>query len=153
MSRFELPADLSFNTEKVADPSAFAQKSRAASWLYLCGEEFAAMEGGMSYAQVERAVPRSINVISDPPRILDLALARRHVAALDALPRPTLTTCRSGPRASAVTYMYAGLRAGADPEDVVAEAERNGAPFCKADDLKQWVRQPIEALRREESSR
>jgi hypothetical protein len=153
MSRFELPSDLSFNTEKVADPSAFAQERRAASWLYLNGEEFAAMEGGMSYAQVERAVPRSINVISDPPRILDLALARQHVAALDELPRPTLTTCRTGPRGSAVTYMYAGLRAGADPEDVVAEAERNGAPFCKADDLKQWVRQSIEALRREESNR
>ena len=149
MSRFQLPRDLSFNTEKVADPSALAQERRAASWLYLNGAEFAAMEGGISYAQVQRAVPTSINVISDPPRVLDLELARQHVAALDQLPRPTLVTCRSGPRASAVAYMYSGLRDGADIDDVLAEAERNGAPFCNFDNYKQWVRQSIEALRRE----
>jgi hypothetical protein len=148
-SSFKLPKDLTFNNGKVADPSALAQERGAASWLYLNGEEFAAMEGGISYAQVQRAVPRSINVISDPPRVLDLDLARQHVAALDELPRPTLVTCRSGPRASAVSYMYSGLRAGAEPEDVIAEAERQGAPFCKFDDYKQWVRQSLEALRRE----
>jgi hypothetical protein len=150
MSRFEPLPDISFNTEKVADPSAFARERRVASWLFLCGEEFAAMEGGISFAQVQRAVGRSINVISDPPRTLSLDLAREHVAALDELPRPTLVTCRSGPRASAVAYMYAGLRAKADPEEVLAEAERNAAPFCKFDDYKAWVRQSIEALRREQ---
>jgi hypothetical protein len=149
MTRFELPRDLSFNTGKVADPSALAQERGAASWLCLTGEEFAAMEGGMSYAQVQRAVPRSTNVISDPPRVLDLELARLHVAALDELPRPTLVTCRMGPRSSAVAYMYSGLRGGAEADEVLAEAERNGAPFSKFDDLKQWVRQSIEALRRE----
>jgi hypothetical protein len=150
MSRFEPLPDISFNTEKVADPSAFARERRGASWLFLCGEEFAAMEGGISFAQVQRAVGRSINVISDPPRTLSLDLAREHVAALDALPRPTLVTCRSGPRASAVAYMYAGLRAEADPDEVLAEAERNAAPFCKFDDYKAWVRQSIETLRREQ---
>jgi hypothetical protein len=147
MSRFELPRDITFNTAKVADPAAFAQERQAASWLYLNGAEFAAMEGGMSYAQVEGAVERSVNVVSDPPRVLDLELARRHVAALDELPRPTLVTCRSGPRASAVAYMYSGLRAGADPDEVLAEAERQGAPFCKLDELKAWVRASLEALR------
>jgi hypothetical protein len=150
MSRFEPLPDVSFNTEKVADPSAFARERGAASWLYLNGEEFAAMEGGISFGQVERAVGRSINVVSDPPRVLDLELARQHVAALDELPRPTLVTCRSGPRASAVAYMYAGLRAGGDPDEVLAAAERNGAPFCKFDDYKTWVRQSIETLRREQ---
>jgi hypothetical protein len=149
MSRFELPRDITFNNGKVADPSAFAQERRAASWLYLNGEEFAAMEGGISYAQVERAVERSANVVSDPPRVLDLELARRHVAALDELPRPTLVTCRTGPRASAVAYMYSGLRAGTEPDEVLAEAERQGAPFCKFDDYKAWVRESIETLRRE----
>ena len=57
MTRFALPRDLSFNTEKVADPSALAQERRAASWLYLNGEEFAAMEGGISYAQVQQPSP------------------------------------------------------------------------------------------------
>jgi hypothetical protein len=36
------------------------------------GEEFAKMEGGISYNQVQAATPNSINVISDPPRVLDL---------------------------------------------------------------------------------
>ena len=35
------------------------------------------MEGGMSYADVEQAVPVSTNVVSDPPMLLHLALARR----------------------------------------------------------------------------
>jgi hypothetical protein len=149
MSKFELPRDLTFNTQKVADPAALAHERQAASWLYLCGTEFAAMEGGMSYDQVRAAVPCSVNVVSDPPRVLDLDLARQHVAALDGLPRPTLVTCRSGPRASAVAYMYSGLRAGQDPDEVLAEAERQGAPFSKFDDYKQWVRESIATLRRE----
>src|SRR5687767_3667847 len=116
---FELPKDLSFNTQKVADPIELARERNAASWLLLTGVEFASM-GGVSYAQVQAAVPVSANVISDPPRVLDLELARQHVAALDNLPRPTLVTCRQGPRSSAVAYMYAGLRSGADPAEVLA---------------------------------
>lgn len=107
------------------------------------------MDGGMSYAQVQEAVGHSENVISDPPRVLDLELARQHVRALDELPRPTLITCRAGPRSSAVSYMYAGLRSGAQPAEVLAAAEADGAPFCKFDDYKVWVAQSIEALRRE----
>ena len=150
MTRFELPTDITFNTEKIADPAAFAKARNAASWLYLNGEEFASMEGGMSFAQVQAAVPHSANVITDPPRVLDLELARRHVAALDELPRPTLVTCRAGPRSSAVSYMYAGLRSGADPDEVIAEAERKGAAFCKFEDYKIWVRDSIVTLRREQ---
>jgi hypothetical protein len=146
---FQLPGDLSFNTEKIAAPSAFAAERGAASWLYLNGEEFAAMDGGMSYAQVEQAVGHAARVVSDPPRVLDLELARQHVAALDELPRPTLVTCRAGPRASAVSYMYAGLRAGAEPAEVLAAAEAAGAPFCKFDDYKAWVAHAIHALRHE----
>ena len=148
---FELPRDLVFNTQKIADPSGFARALRAASWLYLNGEEFAAMEGGMSYAQVQAAVPQSLNVITDPPRVLDLDLARQHFAALDELPRPTVITCRAGPRASAVSYMYAGLRAGTDPDEVLAAAEAAGAPFCKFPDYKEWVVQSIRSLRAEEA--
>lgn len=108
------------------------------------------MDGGMSYAQVQDAVAQSVNVISDPPRVLDLELARQHVRALDELPRPTLITCRAGPRASAVSYMYAGLRGGVEPSEVLAAAEADGAPFCKFEDYKEWVAQSISALRREE---
>jgi len=147
MSTFHLLPGLSFNTAKITDPSAFARERTAASWLYLNGEEFASMEGGMSYAQVVAAVPRSANVVSDPPRTLTVDLAREHIAALDELPRPTLITCRGGPRASAVAYMYSALKTGADADEVLAEAERQLAPFCKLPELREWVREVITALR------
>src|SRR6201997_5654197 len=98
MSTFETPTDLMNNRGLIADPEAFAREKGAASWLYLCGEEFASMEGGMSYEDVQRAVPVSANVVSDPPTELSLELARRQIEALDGLPRPTLVTCRPGPR-------------------------------------------------------
>ncbi len=147
--KFGFPDNLIHNNGKITDPANFAKDNQAASWLCLTGEEFAAMEGGLSYSQVQQAVSHSINVISDPPRELNLELARQHIAALDKLPRPTLVTCRMGPRSSAVAYMYSGLRAGADPIDVIAEAEKNGAPFCQSDDLKDWVKSTIETLRNE----
>lgn len=146
MADFQSPADLPYNREPIADPEAFAREAGAASWLYLCGEEFAAMEGGMSYDSVRGVVPESANVVSDPPRVLDMDLARRHVEALDALPRPTLVTCRKGPRSSAVVYLYAGLKAGATPDEVLARAEADEAPFAGSDELRAWVAQGLEEL-------
>src|SRR5258705_11953317 len=106
MTGFETPTDLMSNRGLIADPEAFAHEKGAASWLYLCGEEFASMEGGMSYADVERAVPVSANVVSDPPTPLDLDLARKQIEALDGLPRPTLGTCRPRTRSPALIYLY-----------------------------------------------
>ena len=146
MADFESPTDLKFNRGPIADPEAFARDANAASWLFLCGEEFAAMEGGMSYASVEAAVAESVNIVSDPPVVLDMDLARQHVGALDRLPRPTLVTCRSGPRSSALVYMYAGLRAGAPADEVLARAEADGAPFAGSDELKAWVAQGLDEL-------
>jgi hypothetical protein len=146
MADFEAPTELRFNRGPVADPEAFAREAGAASWLFLCGEEFAAMEGGMSYAEVEAAVPASANVVSDPPRELDMDLARQHVAALDELPRPTLVTCRAGPRSSALVYLYAGLRSGANAEEVLARAEADEAPFVASEDLRAWVTQGLSEL-------
>lgn len=146
MGEFATPTDLMHNRGLIADPEAFAREKGAASWLYLCGEEFASMEGGMSYADVERAVPVAANVVSDPPAPLSLELARRQIAALDGLPRPTLVTCRTGPRSSALIYLYAGLRDGASAEDVLARAEADGAPFAQSDELRAWVRDGLEQL-------
>lgn len=134
------------NRGLIADPESFARERGAASWLYLCGAEFASMEGGMSYADVERAVPVSANVVSDPPAPLDLDLARRQIEALDELPRPTLVTCRTGPRSSALIYLYAGLRAKASAEDVFARAQADDATFMKSDDLRAWVADGLEQL-------
>ena len=77
---------------------------------------------------------------------MDMEIARRHMAALDELPRPTLVTCRTGPRSSAVVYLYAGLEAGASADEVLACAETDGAPFTGSDELKAWVRQGLDEL-------
>jgi protein tyrosine phosphatase (PTP) superfamily phosphohydrolase (DUF442 family) len=146
MTGFETPAALMNNRGLIADPETFAREKGAASWLYLCGEEFASIEGGMSYADVERAVPVSANVVSDPPVPLDLDLARKQIEALDGLPRPTLVTCRTGPRSSALIYLYAGLQAGASAEDVFARAEADEAVFVKSDELRAWVAEGLEQL-------
>ena len=146
MAGFQLPQDLMYNRGAIREPSAYAKETGCASWLFLVGEEFASMPGGMSYAQVQQAVPVSARVVSDPPLELNLDLALQHVAALEQLPRPTLISCRTGPRASAVAYMYAGLKAGATPAEVVAAAELDAAPFCAFAAYKEWVRSSMESL-------
>ncbi len=100
----------------------------------------------MSYAQVEAAVPESINIVADPPRELDMEFARQFVAAIDELPRPTLVTCRTGPRSSAAIYLYAGLRTGATADDVLTRAQEDNAPFVGSDDLKRWLAQALDEL-------
>ncbi len=105
------------------------------------------MEKGMSFQQVQESTPNCLNVVSDPPDTLNLDLAQQQVEALDALPRPTLISCRMGPRASAVAYMYSGLKLGINPIDVINAAEKANAPFVKSDEYKAWVRDSIEALR------
>jgi hypothetical protein len=147
MGTFEVPTDLLFNRGVVRDPVDYARTRGVVGWLCLTGDEFAAMPGGISYAEVERAVEESAQVVSDPPRTLNLDLARQHVAALDRLPRPSLVTCRTGPRASAVAYMYGGLRNNADADDVLAAADRDEAPFCPFPEYREWVRTSMEALR------
>ena len=145
---FELPKDLHFNRGLIQDPDHYIEEAGCASWLFLVGEEFASMPGGISYEQVQHATPNAINVISDPPRVLTLELAKKQIEALDELPRPTLISCRTGPRASAVAYMYAGLKEGADPEDVIAAAERDQAPFVSNDEYKAWVVSSMETLQK-----
>jgi hypothetical protein len=98
---------------------------------------------------VQESVQDSARVVSDPPRELTVDLARQHVAALDALPRPTLVSCRTGPRGSAVAYLYAGLQQGATYEDVLRAAQRDEAPFCASADIKEWLRTSLAALRTE----
>lgn len=148
MTAFRLPADLMFNRGRIDDPKAYAKERGAKSWLFIVGDEFASMPGGISYEQVQESVDHHARVISDPPRVLNLDLAKQHVKALDELPRPTLVSCRAGPRSSAVVYMYAGLKAGADPEEVIRAAEADKAPFCEVEENKQWVRDSMRALQR-----
>jgi hypothetical protein len=144
----DLPAlaGLQHNRGLIEDPAAFARDAGAKSWLYLCGKAFASMDGGMSYADVQEAVEASTNIVSDPPVVMDMDLARQHIAALDELPRPTVVTCRAGPRSSAVIYLYAGLKARATAGEVLARAEADGAPFVSSDELVAWVKQGLAEL-------
>ena len=140
-------SQLTFNRGLIEDASAFAEEASAASWLFLCGDEFGDMEGGLAFDAVQAAVPIAAQVPADPPRELDLDLARRLMTELDELPRPTLVTCRTGPRSSAVVYLYAGLKSGAPVDEVLARADADEAPFAGDDDLRTFVRRGIEELR------
>lgn len=152
MTAVHVPDDIMFNTAAVTDPAGFVESTGARSWLYLCGPEFESMDNGLSYAQVQASVAESENIISDPPRVLGVDLARQHVAALDRLRRPTVVTCRVGPRASAVVYLYAGLRAGASVEEVLALADADSAPFATFPEYRAFVADSLAALSSEEST-
>src|SRR5438874_1375222 len=101
------------------------------------------MDGGMSYADVQAAVDRSAVVVSDPPVVMTMDLAREQIAALDELPRPAVVTCRRGPRSSALIYLYAGLKAGATADEVLARARADDAMFLAQDELVAWVEQGL----------
>src|SRR3954469_16827055 len=146
MAAFQAPTDLAFNRGLIASPEEFAHAHDAAAWLFLCGDEFAAMEGGMSYASVEAAVPEAVQLPADPPRDFDMEIARRGVDALDYLPRPALVTCRTGPRSSALVYLYAGLKANASADDVLAQADADHAPFAANEQLRAWVTKGLAEL-------
>src|SRR3954451_18156751 len=146
MVAFQTPSELSYNRGLIASPEEFAREHGAAAWLFMCGDEFAAMEGGMSYASVEAAVPEAVQLPADPPRDFDMDVARRGVEALDDLPRPTLVTCRTGPRSSALVYLYAGLKANASADEVLAQADADAAPFAANPPLRAWVTQGLKEL-------
>ena len=143
----EVLSGLRHNRGLITDPADFAAEAGAESWLFLCGPAFAEMEGGISFDDVRSAVGLARNVISDPPVVPDMDLARQHVAALDELPRPTLVTCRTGPRSSAAIYLYAGLRSGASIDEVLDRARADDAPFLQQDANVDWVRRGLEELR------
>jgi hypothetical protein len=55
-------------------------------------------------------------------------------------------TCRTGPRSSALIYLYAGLKAGAPAKDVLARAEADDAAFVQSGELRAWVTDGLEQL-------
>src|ERR1700740_2651585 len=136
------------NRGLISDPEPLPTQSGAHALPCLWGGEVGAREGGISYADVELSVPVSANVVSDPPTPLDLDLARRQIEALDGLPRPTLVTCRTGPRSSPLISLYAGLKAGASAEDVLGRAEADDAPFARSEELRAWVADGLAQLSR-----
>jgi hypothetical protein len=55
-------------------------------------------------------------------------------------------TCRTGPRSSALIYLYAGLRSGATADAVISRAEADGAPWTGSEQLRAWVTQGLSEL-------
>jgi hypothetical protein len=55
-------------------------------------------------------------------------------------------TCRTGPRSSALVYLYAGLKAGATADEVIARAEEDEAPFTGSKELRAWVAEGLDKL-------
>ena len=83
--------------------------------------------------------------MSDPPRILDMDLARRQLAALGDLPRPTLVTCRTGAR----SWRWSTCTRGSFRRvvwQVLARAESDGAPFVRRAECRVWVEQGLREL-------
>src|SRR4051812_27445053 len=137
---------MTYNRGLIQDPAGVAREHGAASWLFLCGEEVAAAAGGMAFAQVQAAVPDSANVVSDPPVRLTMDVAHQQIAALESLPQPALVTCRTGPRSSALIYLYAGLKSASSADEVLGQAEQDDALFTRSEELKDWVRQGLTEL-------
>ena len=130
MADSESSADLTFNRGLID----------AASCLLLCSDDFAAVERGMTNARVQAAVAETAWIVSDPPKVLDIDLARQLIAALDRLPRPTLVACRTRPGSSALVYLSSGLKAGAQTDDVRARANADDAPLARSDEITAWGR-------------
>jgi hypothetical protein len=55
-------------------------------------------------------------------------------------------TCRTGPRSSALVYLYEGLDSGESAEQLLARAESDGAPFVRSDECRAWVEQGLREL-------
>ena len=146
MTGFEFPDDLRFNREAVSDPEAFARDTGAASWLFLCGDDFAALDWGMSYTQVQASVPESENIVSDPPVALSVEFARRARRGAGSAAATDVGHVSYGARSAAVAYLYAGLRAGASADEVLARADADDAPFAGVDALRDFVRQGLAEL-------
>jgi hypothetical protein len=51
-----------------------------------------------------------------------------------------------GPRSSALVYLYAGLRSDASADEVLAQAEKDDAPFTHSGELEAWVRRGLDEL-------
>ena len=69
---------------------------------------------------MQAAVGEWVDIVADPPHPFDFEITRQGIAVLDDLPRPTLVTCRTGPRSSALVYLYAGLKSGASADNIIA---------------------------------
>jgi hypothetical protein len=101
----------------------------------------------MAGFQLPKDLMYNRGAIQEPsPHAKETGCASWLFLALEQLPRPTLISCRTGPRASAVAYMYAGLKARATPAEVVTAAEHDAAPFCAFAAYKEWVRSSMESL-------
>jgi hypothetical protein len=55
-------------------------------------------------------------------------------------------TCRTGPRSSALAYLYAGSRSHATSDEVLACADADNAPFVGVDAYRAFVTRGLQEL-------
>lgn len=72
---------------------------------------------------------------------LSLPLADSLCRSLDDLPRPTLVSCMSGSRATAVSRMYLARSRGVGAEEVISVAEKKNEPWAKNAKLVAWIKE------------
>ena len=73
------------------------------------------------------------------------------IAALDALPRPALISCKSGARATAVARLYAARKLNATSEVVLRAAIAKKEPWTNNEKLVQWIKDNLPKERAEKT--
>ncbi|WP_026072862.1 beta-lactamase hydrolase domain-containing protein [Nodosilinea nodulosa] len=95
-------------------------------------------------AQVEAAGLSYINIPVQPnnitPDLIDQVLQ-----ALDGLPKPVMTHCRTGLRAGSMVLMHQATRNGMDAETALATSKENGFDWDAQPQFKQVIEQYIDS--------
>jgi hypothetical protein len=114
-----------------------AVKAGASSILYLVKvDEATALEEAEAAAALGLA---SAHVPVEVPSGLSASTAAACLAALQALPGPTLIACASGNRSSAVVALSVGLRNGWSGAEALKWAAEERMPFTAVQALRSWV--------------
>lgn len=84
----------------------------------------------------DNLLPRPLNALS---------IYSKFEKALTSIPRPTVITCKSARRASAVFAAYDAVKYKKSYETVLSESEMASLKFLSLDSLKNWVKDVIES--------
>eukprot|EP00518_Triparma_eleuthera_P007455 CAMPEP_0182469546 /NCGR_PEP_ID=MMETSP1319-20130603/17250_1 /TAXON_ID=172717 /ORGANISM="Bolidomonas pacifica, Strain RCC208" /LENGTH=757 /DNA_ID=CAMNT_0024669863 /DNA_START=121 /DNA_END=2394 /DNA_ORIENTATION=- len=124
-------------------PRDLAEKAK--SWLSLVPQDKYAPTDGSDPTDPVSLSPSiakgGISFISVEADALSLSLADSLCRCLDDLPRPTLVSCMSGARATAVSRMYLARRRGVRAEEVLSTAEEKKEAWVRNAKLVTWMKE------------
>lgn len=95
-------------------------------------------------AQAEAAGLSYVNIPVKPSDI-NAELTDQVMQALDDLPKPVLTHCKTGVRAGSMALMYQATRTGMDAETAFATSKENGFDWDAHPQIKQVIEQYIDS--------